>query len=250
MLDQMNAVEELDLDMSFLDEVINQEFLAGEVIEEDDGAILLSALEEIENEEEMASIYASQDPIVELPTLTTVVGNDTPILSVSASATLGEEEVKVVRAHKARTVTPSSRILAKLGTEAVDYATLTTACASKDDTAIVEGLSATVDAMALYVSDKAVNLFDFLKTGGGLNAVTLRGFEVLIKDGRLVGGKDGNIVQNLLTKPYSLGTANSQSNQIIQLFTDLKIGTRMARGVVEINPDSIILERVKTLLGQ
>lgn len=250
MLDQMNAVEELDLDMSFLDDIVNQEFSTQEVIEEDDGAILLSALEEIESEEEMASIYASQDPIVELPTLTTVVGNDTPILSVSASATLGEEEVKVVRAHKARTVTPSSRILAKLGAEAVDYATLTTACASKDDTALIEDLSSTVDAMALYVSDKAVNLFDFLKTGGGLNAVTLRGFEVLIKDGRLVGGKDGNIVQNLLTKPYSLGTANSQSNQVIQLFTDLKIGTRMARGVVEINPDSIILERVKTLLGQ
>ena len=258
MNNQTVVVEETlaDLDLSFfddLDSIINEDASSNqEVIDDGDVDLLMSALDEVESDDELADMYAAQesDPIIEIPQVVSVAGEEEPILAVAVSAALGEEEAATPKVHRVRATSPSSRILSKLGADAVDYATLTPDCSSKSDEELLEDFSKTVDAMAMYVSDKAVNLFSFLKTGGGLNGVTLRGFEVLLKDGQLVGGKDGNIVQNLLTKPYSQGTANSQSNQLIQLFTDLKIGTRATRGTLVANPDSVILDRVKTILGK
>ena len=234
-----------DLDNLFIDDVDDQH-----VIEDED--LLASALNGVEDDEELAAMYASQevhiDPVVEVPEVVSVAGEEQEILPVAVSATLGA--VAAVKAHKSRATSTSLRILSKLGAESVDYTTLTPADAAKSDEEIVEDFSRTVDAMAMYVSDKAVNLFTFLKVGGGLNEVTRRGFEVLLKDECITGGDKGNLVVNLLSKPYSLGTAKSQSNQIIQLFTDLKIGTRSGRGAVMINQESVILHRVKTIMGK
>jgi hypothetical protein len=47
-----------------------------------------------------------------------------------------------------------------------------------------------------------------------------------------------------------MGTSQSQSNQLIQLFTDLEIGIRTSRGVVAINPESKILEMVQNIIGK
>lgn len=257
MQNQNAVVEEsfADLDgLDFLDELedmVNEEILVShqEVIADDETDLLVSVVNEAESEEEMAEIYAAQEPqIVETVEMTSVDGGEVVIMSPAESVELAEPVVAKVRKTKA--TNPADRIISKLGTAAIDFTTLTPDCAALDETAQLEQFATTVNSMALYVSDKAVNLFTYLQTGAGLNGVTARGFEVLLRDGQLVGGDTGNIVQNLLSKPYSLGTARSQSNQLLQLFTDLKIGTRTGRGVVVTNPDSVILERVKTILGK
>lgn len=257
-----------DDDLSFLDdldEIIEEEagaddFEEGEATLIEDSAdenLLMSVVSEIESEEEMIEIYAGQNAEV-VAVEVAVVDGDSPVIVMSPEESVGavaEAEAPAVvgktkEARVAKSGKLSERIFGKAGANAIDETTLSVAWASKTEQQHREDFANIVDNMALYVGDKAANLFTFMRTGGGLNAVTLRGFQVLIRDGQLVGGDQGNIVTNLLSKPYSLGTARSQSNQLLQLFTDLEIGTRASKGTVVINPNSIILERVKTLIGK
>jgi hypothetical protein len=274
----------VDMDLSFLDELIGEDekelmvdFESADVLDESsdsneellfvvdelereeaalanietDEDTLLSVINEIEADEELKQLYNTQETtVVEVPKVTVVEGNEVTLLKAEESAALGvAAAVKKVRTAKADG-TRAERIINQLGADAIDYTTLTPDWSSKDEAAQLEEFSAIISSMAEYVGDKAVNLFSFLKTGGGLNTVTSRAFDVFIRDGQIVGGDQGNIVQNLLTKPYSIGTARSQGNQMIQLFTGLEIGKRTARGTVVVNPDSVILERVKTILGK
>lgn len=249
-MSELNIVDN-DLDdvafLAALDDIVMEEETP--VVEDD----ILTAIGDIEIEEEMASVYESQDE-------DSAVAIE--VAEVSGEA-IEEEEVAepevapslalapVAKTPKVKAGAPKSeKIATRLGVDVQDYIMLTPDWAIKTDDERLEAFGKIIDGMAKYVGDKAVNLFTFLKTGGGLNIVTARGFEVFLKDGQLVGGKDGNIVQNLLAKPYSLGTANSQANQLLQLFTLLEIGKRTARGTVVVNEDSTILERVKDILGK
>jgi len=242
----------LDDDLSFLD-TLTEELEAIEVDEEDD-AIIGDVIREIETEEEMQKIYAEQS--VEVIDRIVEVDGEVELEAESEVGAEAESEVEIAPTQAAKkprvkkTGKVSERIANQLGADFIKLTTLSQDWAGKAPDKHTEDFAAIVDDMALYVSDKAVNLFKFLQSGGGLNEVTRRGFEVLIKDGQLVGGKSGNIMNNLLSKPYSMGTAASQSNQLIQLFTDLEICNRAARGTLIENPDSEILKRVKTLMGK
>lgn len=246
----------VDDDLSFLDEIdaiIDGELLAErqEVIDGGDEDLLLSVISEAESDEEMAALYQAQEEVVETVEVVQVEGEPVVMLEAAESAELAEKVVvKAAKERKSRASKPSERIISRLGTDAIDYTTLTPDWGLKSPTEHSDDFAKAVDSMALYVSDKAVNLFAYLKTGGGLNEVTRRGFEVLLRDGQLVGGDNGNIIQNLLTKPYGITTARSQASQLLQLFTGLEIGVRSSKGVIVANADSVILERVKTLLGK
>lgn len=107
------------------------------------------------------------------------------------------------------------------------------------------------DVIADKVKDKAIMLMTWLdsKKGiGELNEVMKRSFEVLLKDGELTSGKNGNLQTNLLSKPYSPGTAASQANQMFMLFPLLGI-TKREKGRMAMNDDSVILQIVKGQLA-
>lgn len=101
------------------------------------------------------------------------------------------------------------------------------------------------------VAEKVVMLFGYLKNGGNLNEVLRRTFTVLAKDGYVQMGKTGNLFLNLLEKPYSVGTANAQGGQMLQMLPLLKIALPdpSNKGRLVVNPNSVIFARMLTLLG-
>ena len=109
---------------------------------------------------------------------------------------------------------------------------------------------ATIDACGQKkVQEKAVMLFGYMSNGGALNEVMKRAFTVLVRDGFITSGDKGNLHANLLTKPYSLGTARAQAGQMLCLFPMLKIALKDGRGRLVANPDSLILMKVSAELG-
>lgn len=107
---------------------------------------------------------------------------------------------------------------------------------------------ASIDATAKKVGEKANMLFKWMNKGGDLNEVMARAFKVLVRDGELTSGDKGNLQLELLAKPYSLGTARSQANQIFMLFPTLKI-TMKEKGKMVPNPDSLLFIKAKAQLG-
>lgn len=147
----------------------------------------------------------------------------------------------------------SEKIAHKLGDKARDYLVLDIKDADLTDEQLAAQqaeILARVDELAVKVGEKAVMLFGFLRNGGKLNEIMRRTFTVLLRDGHLTSGAKGNLVTNFEQKPYSMGTALSQANQMFSLFPMLKICTGKAvGGRMEMNPDSTILQKMKEELG-
>jgi len=244
-------------DASFL-AAIDDIVMDDEIIESDDE--ISDALSDLAIKEELQAVYEEQDADAPVVVKAVAVEGDTEAepelepIETEAEPELEPIEIEievepvVAKIKTVKGASRSAKIVTRLAKEFDDYAMLTPDWGTLSEEARADKFATVIDGMAKYVGDKAVNLFAFLKTGGALSVVTARAFEVLLKDGHVTGGKDGNMVQNLLAKPYSIGTANSQSNQILQLFTQLEIGKRTARGTVIVNEDSVILERVKIAL--
>lgn len=100
------------------------------------------------------------------------------------------------------------------------------------------------DLLADKVGDKALMLFDWMSKGKAvseLNEVIKRALNLLIAEGELTSGDKGNLQLDLLKKPYSIGTARSQANQIFCLFPALGITTK-EKGKMALNPNSILMD--------
>lgn len=102
--------------------------------------------------------------------------------------------------------------------------------------------------LAKKVGEKAAQLLDWFSKGGKMNEVMRRAFTVLVKDGELTSGDGGNLQNDLLAKPYSMGTARSQANQMFMLFPFFKI-TVKEKGKMVANPNSVMLAKAKDQLG-
>lgn len=232
-----------------------------EVIEEADEAVepetLEAAVADIHKAEAVQAVYADQDDEVE-----ETAEADKP----STEALPDEKNVKAKKAKtpkepkepKAPRVTstthkPDERLMALLGGDKTWLGFI-----KSDDTLAAERRADQFladmhdrDAIADKVKDKAIMLLTWIASGkdtSALNEVLLRSFSVLFKDGELTSGNKGNLQTNLLSKPYSPGTASSQSSQMFMLFPLLGI-TLKEKGRMIPNPDSAILEVMKLKMG-
>lgn len=107
------------------------------------------------------------------------------------------------------------------------------------------------DGGAVKVMEKLVMLFGWMASGkpvSELNEVMRRTFSVLLTQGELTSGDKGNLQTDLLAKPYSVGTARSQANQMFMLLPLLKV-TVKEKGRMVPNPDSLILMKMKAELA-
>lgn len=95
------------------------------------------------------------------------------------------------------------------------------------------------------VAEKGVMLFGWMSKGGKLNDVMHRAFKVLIRDGEITTGSQGNLHKELASKPYSPGTCSAQAGQIACLFPMLGI-TGKEKGKLVANSESVILAKVKS----
>jgi hypothetical protein len=95
------------------------------------------------------------------------------------------------------------------------------------------------------VAEKIIILFTMFKQKREWNEVMFRTFKILLTDGCIQKGKDGNLMKSLLDKPYSLGTAKAQSGQMFKMLPLLKITKEEANGAYEINENSTIVARLR-----
>ena len=105
------------------------------------------------------------------------------------------------------------------------------------------------DSTQKKVAEKVVMLFSWLKNGGGLNKVMDITLRTLIRDGEIISGEKGNLHKELLAKPYSKGTANAQSGQMMAMLPMLKIATKADKGKLVLNPNSLVLQAARAQLG-
>lgn len=226
-----------------------------EIVEthEDD---LAGAVAELKSEAAQA-VYADQD------TETVVDEADKPAtdpeaIEAEATSPTKAKKAKAPKAPKTPRVTsithkPGDRLLAVLGG---DKAWLgfnksdDTIAAEKRAEQFIEDMNAN-DVIADKVREKAIMLIGWMASGkdtSALNEVLLRTFRVLFKDGELTSGKNGNLQLDLLSKPYSPGTAASQANQMFMLLPILGITVR-EKGKMIANPESAIVEVMKLKLA-
>lgn len=146
----------------------------------------------------------------------------------------------------------SDRIKHKLGDKVGDFLVLEMSDATLDADALKarqEEILSDIDTkLAKKVGEKAAQLLDWYSKGGKLNEIMRRAFTVLVTEGELTSGDKGNLQQDLLAKPYSLGTARSQANQVFMLFPFFKI-TVKEKGRMIMNPDSVMLAKARAQLS-
>lgn len=177
---------------------------------------------------------------------------DAPTIEPEAAAE--EKEPKVPKAPRPTSVThkPGDLLLAKLGDKAKDYLVfdLDTLVSEEKFNEFIERMNDR-DAIADKVREKIIMLATWMAKGAApdaLNEVLRRTFMVLHKDGMLTSGDKGNLQLNLLAKPYSMGTARSQANQMFMALPELGL-TLKEKGKMVPNPDSIMLHAINKQLG-
>lgn len=167
------------------------------------------------------------------------------------------KEPKEPKAPRATSVThkPGDLLKLKLGAKANEFLVFSM---NDAETLTPEELAAKADAfiermndrdlVATKVREKAIMFFGWLATGGNLNEVIRRTLTVLHSQGELTSGDKGNLQLDLLEKPYSNGTARSQSNQMFMMFPELGM-TMKEKGKMVANPDSPLLALAFANLG-
>ncbi len=243
-----------------LDELMDDDELIEDEIVED---TLEAAVADIQKAEAVQAVYADQDDVEDVPeadkpateSLPEVSEPEAPVKAKKAKQPKEPKEPKEPKAPRVTSIThkPGDRLLALLGGDKAWLAFNKQdddEAADKRATDFIEAMNDR-DAIADKVRDKAVMLITWMASGkdtSALNEVLLRAFTVLFKDGELTSGAKGNLQTNLLSKPYSPGTAASQANQCFMLFPILGV-TKREKGRMVIDPDSAIVDVMKMKLG-
>lgn len=218
---------------------------------------LEAAVAELKSESAKA-VYADQDADAPVIDQADTPATDPEAIEAESAKPAKEKKAKAPKAPKAPRVTsithkPGDRLLAQL---AGDKAWLgfiksdDTIAAEKRAEQFIADMNAN-DVIADKVREKAVMLITWMASGkdkSALNEVLARTFEVLFKDGELTSGKTGNLQTNLLSKPYSPGTAASQANQMFMLLPILGV-TKREKGKMIANPESAIVDVMKLKLA-
>jgi hypothetical protein len=149
---------------------------------------------------------------------------------------------------------PGDLLLVKLGAKAPDFLTLRLSDAELNEEAMTQRRADFIarmndsEAIADKVKEKMQMFLVWLTKGGDLNEVLKRALTVLHSQGELTSGDKGNLHLNLLSKPYSIGTARSQANQMFMAMPELGL-TVKEKGKMVPNPDSALLPLAYSMLS-
>lgn len=248
-------------DEALLSSMIGDLTMDDEIVEEPiEPDALEAAVADLHKAEAVQAVYADQDDEVEETAeadkpSTAALPEDKPAKTKKVKAAKEPKEPKEPKAPRVTSIThkPGDRLVALLGGDKTWLG-----FSKSDDTIAAEQRAEKFiedmndrDVIADKVREKAVMLLTFIASGkdtSSLNEVLKRSFEVLFRDGELTSGNKGNLQQNLLSKPYSPGTAASQANQVFMLFPILGVTVR-EKGKMVVNPDSAIAEVMMLKMG-
>lgn len=219
-MDDAVVVEEPGAEASVEDENV-------EVVGEAD---LAEVVGEIANSEDKAAAYADQESTSTLD----------PDAATAPEVVAGEKPAKAPREKKASSgVTRTRGSIADLPGES--FVLVMDDAARNGDEVKAEVLA--LRPSAKKIAEKFENLFLALNAGKLPSVYTVEVFKAL----RASALTSGEIVKALEGAGYSLGTSRSQAQQVIQLFSALKV-TNKVEGKTVINPDSVIAVAIGSLI--
>ncbi|QNK01730.1 hypothetical protein [Dyella telluris] len=98
-----------------------------------------------------------------------------------------------------------------------------------------------MDGLAKKVADKGVNLVRFRNNKDKVQVYTRLGLEFLMQKGE---ASSKELTEHLQANGYTIGTARSQANQLMQLFPVLKVAERVGKAI-KIRADSMIVQCIE-----
>lgn len=186
-------------------------------------------------------------------------GNDGSAPTGTASELVGETAAagaeKKAPTPRVRYTDKVERLKARVGDQLAEYSVLTTAEVPMDDAALNEVMERTMDiirAMNKKVGNRGVGFIEWLsgkKTS--LNNVLERTLRLLKDDGYLQTGDEGNLMKNLLARPYSQASARAMGGNTVVMFKELKVILPVEgnKGRFVANPDSLLLAKAMSMLA-
>lgn len=241
------AIDNDDLDddlMALLDEeIVEENEVEASAESAPDENDLQSAVGDLEIEATRSEAYAEQQGESE------TAESDKP-KSKDAKPAKAKKERKPREPRKTMATDKKSEvILDKLGENAGDYFVLEVSDADKSDEELrkqQEDLLATIDNdMAKKVSEKAVNLMSWLGSKSKLRTCTRITLDFMLANPEgVTKAQLRDHIQSGTSRPYGLGTARSQSDQMFRLLPIFKVGVTDDK-VMKLNPESLIVARFK-----
>ncbi len=145
------------------------------------------------------------------------------------------------------------RLKDRVGESLAEYTVLTTADALVDEaelSAVMERTLEIIRQMNSKEKNRASNFIEFLSgKKAKLNNVLERVLKVLERDGHIQTGAEGNVIKDLLARPYSMASARAMGGNTIGMYADLKVIVPDGKGKFVANPDSLLLAKARALLA-
>jgi hypothetical protein len=158
-------------------------------------------------------------------------------------------KAKVPRKHY---TDKTERLKDRVGGVLSDYTVLTVSDATDDPEAVkarMEETLAIIKKMNKKEQNRASLFIEFISgKKSSLNEVLHRTLKVLKDEGHITTGKEGNVMKNLLAKPYSVPSARAMSGNTISMFADLKVIVADGKGRYVGNPESTLLAKANSML--
>lgn len=162
-------------------------------------------------------------------------------------------------AKPGRTVTPRrhysdkvERLKDRMGASLAEYTVLTTADALVDETdlkVVMERTLEIIRSMNSKEKNRASNFMEFLSgKKGRLNEVLERVLRLLEREGYLTTGNGGNVMKDLMARPYSPASARAMGSNTVNMYAALKVIVPDGKGKYVANPDSLLLAKARSLL--
>lgn len=160
------------------------------------------------------------------------------------------QKTKRVTAPRKHYTDKVERLKDRVGDDLSGVSMLSTEDMNLDPTEALDRTLSIIKGMNKKEQNRASNLVEFV-TGkrDKPNTVIERLLRLLHADGQLSTGDKGNVMANLLAKPYSPTSARAMGANTVAVFADLLLVKSDGKGKFVSNPESVLLAICKQKLG-
>lgn len=211
---------------------------------------------------EKAPAAAVPDDVIELAvagaeSTETMMASATPEGVIDGATPTGSasdiDTSKKIAMPRKRYTDKGERLKDKLGTGLGDYTVLTLADAGVSDEELQAKMDETltiIKGLNKKAQNWAVKFIEYLAgKKSSMSEVTSRTLTVLSRDGFITTGNEGNMLKDLVAKPYSMGAARAMGGNNLAALLGLKVVVEDGKGRFIANPDSLLLAKAKSMMA-
>lgn len=234
----VNPVDELDAMFNELDSL-------GEIVLEAPAEVALDD-EELDEESmieigQAANVMEMREKATEeMNEMSEAIPDDSSLLSDAIANKTTGRKAPVTKRISTMGLSKSAALTKALGAKFEDFLTLQVSDMSLDPEAQNDKRFAKmeeIDRLPVKIGEKVVNFYAHLANGAQLSNYTKIAIDLLIKNGEITAK---SLRERYLSRPYTLGTSNSQTTQLMKVLTVLELAKKDGARLVP-NPDSTLL---------